>query len=398
MPTKSNSLYDYRLVHSGRIQKSPLFPVFRRLGANSFLVYNHLLHAVDFDGQTREQEYWAIKNGVTLWDVSVERPVEIDGPDGFTLMDLLTPRDMRKCQIGQCKYAIICDENGGIVNDPVVLRLGENRFWLCPADSDLHFWVKGVAVGMGLRTTVRQADVYPIQLQGPKSPDLLRTIVGDRITTLRYYWFLQADLPGGIPTIISRTGWTGEVGFEVFLLDNSRAEEMINLILAKGKGFGLIPAGPNHPRRIEAGILNYQADMNLDTNPYELGLNRQVDLSKQRFIGKDALVRIQREGVRRKLVGLVIDGEPVPAEFEGAWQISKDGRPVGRATAVIYSPGLRKNIAFAMIANGSNSPGQTVEAQSMPDGALRAATVVTLPFVDPKKEIPKRKLDGAARG
>jgi glycine cleavage system aminomethyltransferase T len=398
VPTQSGSLYEYRLVHSGRIQKSPLFPIFRRLGANSFLVYNHLLHAVDFDGQTREQEYWAIKNGVTLWDVSVERPVEIDGQDGFALMDLLTPRDMRVCQVGQCKYAIICDENGGIVNDPVVLRLGENRFWLCPADSDLHFWVKGIAVGMGLRTTVRQADVYPIQLQGPKSPDLLRAIVGDRITTLRYYWFLQVDLPGGIPTIISRTGWTGEVGFEVFLLDNSRAEEMVNLILAKGKAFGLIPAGPNHPRRIEAGILNYQADMTLDTNPYELGLDRQVDLSKQRFIGKDALVRIQREGVRRKLVGLVIDGEPVPAEFEGAWHIFKDGRPVGRATAVIYSPGLRKNIAFAMIDNGSNSPGQTVEAQSMPDGTLRRATVATLPFVDPKKEIPKRKLDVAARG
>jgi aminomethyltransferase len=395
VPAQSGSLCDYRLVHSARIQKSPLFPIFRRLGANSFLVYNHLLHAVDFDGQTREQEYWAIKNGVTLWDVSVERPVEIDGPDGFTLMDLLTPRDMRKCEVGQCKYAIICDENGGIVNDPVVLRLGENRFWLCPADSDLHFWVKGVAVGMGLRTTVRQADVYPIQLQGPKSPDVLRAIVGDRIATLRYYRFLQVDFPGRIPTIISRTGWTGEVGFEVFLLDNSRAEEMINLIMTRGKAFGLIPAGPNHPRRIEAGILNYQADMNLDTNPYELGLDRQVDLSKQRFIGKDALVRIQREGVRRKLLGLVIDGEPVPAEFEGAWAVTKDGRPVGRATAVIYSPGLKKNIAFAMLANGSNSPGQTVEVQSM-DGTRRTATVVTLPFVDPKKEIPKRKLDVAA--
>ena len=223
-------LYDYRLVHSARYQKSPLFPVFRRLGATSFLWYNHLLHAVDFDGQTKEQEYWAIKSGVTLWDVSVERPVEIDGPDGFRLMDLLTPRDMSKCAVGQCKYALITDENGCVVNDPVVLRLGENRFWLCPSDSDVHLWAKGVAVGMGLRATVRLTDVYPIQIHGPQSPDLLKALIGDRINSLRYYWFMEADLPGGMPTIITRTGWTGEVGYEIFLLDNSRAEHMIDLI------------------------------------------------------------------------------------------------------------------------------------------------------------------------
>lgn len=390
-----NWLHDYRLVHSARHQKSPLFPLFRRLGANSFLEYNHLLHAVDFDGQTKEQEYRAIRSGVTIWDVSVERPVEIDGPDGFVLMDLLTPREMRKCQIGQCRYAIICDENGGIINDPVVLRLGENRFWFCPADSDLHLWIKGVAVGMGLRTTVRLTDVYPIQIQGPKSPDLLRALVGDRITTLRYYWFLQADLPGKIPTIISRTGWTGEVGFEVFLLDNRRAEAMIDLIMDRGKAFGLIPAGPNHARRVEAGILNYQADMTLDTNPYELGFDWQIDLSKPRFIGKDALVRIQREGIRRKLVGLLIDGEQAPIEFEEAWPVFKDGRPVGRATAVLYSPSLKKNIGIAMVGIEHSTPGQVLEVQRFPEEHRHRAQVVSLPFVDPKKEIPKARLDVA---
>jgi glycine cleavage system aminomethyltransferase T len=389
-------LHDYRLVHSGRYQKSPLFSLFRRLGANSFLEYNHQLHAVDFDGHTREQEYSAIKNGVTIWDVSVERPVEIDGPDGFTLMDLLTPRDMRKCQVGQCKYAIICDENGGIVNDPVVLRLAENHFWLCPADSDLHLWVKGVAVGMGLRTAVRQPDVYPIQIQGPKSPDVLRAVAGDRINTLRYYWWLKADLEGGIPTIITRTGWTGEVGFEIFLLDNSRAEAMIDLIMAKGKASGLIPAGPNHPRRVEAGILNYQADMSLDTNPYELGLDWQIDTSKAHFIGKDALARIKRDGIKRKLVGLLLDGDPVPAEFEEPWLVLKDGRQVGRATAVLYSPALKKNIAYAMVGIEHSTPGQALEAQPNPEQRRYRGQVVPLPFVDPKKEIPKLRLDVAA--
>ena len=396
MPKAKSPLYEYRLVHSARHFKSPLFPIFRKLGAKSFLVYNHMLHAVDFEGQTKAQEYRAIRTGVTLWDVSVERPVEIDGPDGFALMDLLTPRDMRRCQVGQCKYAIICDDQGGMINDPVVLRLGENRFWLCPADSDLHLWVKGIAVGMGLRATVRLADVYPIQLQGPKSVDVLRGLIGDRINTLRYYWWMQAELPGGIPVIITRTGWTGELGFEVFLLDNSRAEEMIEQVLAKGKPVGLIPAGPNHPRRVEAGILNYQADMHLDTNPYELGLDHLVDLSKGRFIGKEALARIRREGVRRKLVGLTIDGEPAPIEFEGAWPVLKNGQPIGRATAVLYSPTLKTNIALAMLNVEHSAPGSVVEVQRFPEKRRFKARVVALPFVDPRKEIPKRSLAAAA--
>lgn len=388
--------YDYRLVHSMRYQKSPLFPVFRRLGAVSFLWYNHLLHAVDFEGQTKEQEYWAIRNAATLWDVGVERPVEIDGPEGFALMDLLTPRDMRKCAIGQCKYALICDENGGVVNDPVVLRLDENRFWLCPSDSDVHLWAKGVAVGAGLRATVRLTDAYPVQVQGPKSPDVLLALVGDRIRTLRYYWWMEAQLPGQIPVIITRTGWTGEVGYEVFLLDNSRAEEMVTLIMERGKPFGLIPAGPNHARRIEAGILNNQADMDLTTNLYELGLEWQIE-PKQRFVGKEALERIQREGIKRKLVGFEVDGEPARHEFEGPWGIHKDGAPVGRASALVYSPALKKNIGLGIVKIEYSSPGERIEVQHLPGEPGYPARVVPLPFVDPKKEIPKQRLGASNR-
>jgi len=385
-------LYEYRLVHSARYQKSPLFPVFRRIGAHSFLWYNHLLHAVDFDGQTKEQEYWAIRTGVTLWDVSVERPVEIDGPDGFRLMDLLTPRDMSKCAVGQCKYAMITDEHGGVVNDPVVLRLGENRFWLCPSDSDVHLWAKGVAVGMGLNATVRLTDVYPIQIQGPKSPDVLRALIGDRITSLRYYWFMETTLPRNIPTVITRTGWTGEVGYEIFLLDNSRAEEMIDRILEAGKPFGMIPVGPNHARRIEAGILNNQADMDLTTNLYELGLEWQIENPSKVFIGKDALVRIKREGIRRKLVGFEVDGDAAPHEFEGPWSIFRHGTVIGRASAFIWSQSLKKNIGLAMVAIEYSTPGERVEVQRLRDEPRYAARVVSLPFIDPKKEIPKRKV------
>src|SRR5258708_21635751 len=178
-------IYDYRLVHSMRYQKSPLFPVFRRLGAVSFLWYNHLLHAVDVEGQTKDQESQAIRTTATLWDVSVERPVEIDGPDGFALMDLLTPRDMRKCAVGQCKYALICDENGCVVNDPVVLRLGENRFWLCPSDSDVHLWAKGVAVRAKSNAPGRNPDVCPVPFASPKPLRVLPAIVGGPSQTLR---------------------------------------------------------------------------------------------------------------------------------------------------------------------------------------------------------------------
>ncbi len=385
-------LYDYRLVHSARYQKSPLFPVFRRLGATSFLWYNHHLHAVDFEGQTKEQEYSAIRNGVTLWDVSVERPVEIDGSHGFRLMDMLTPRDMSKCAIGQCKYTLITDENGCVVNDPVVLRLGENRFWLCPSDSDVHLWAKGVAVGMHLNATVRITDVYPIQVQGPKSPDLLAALIGDRISTLKYYWSMKADLPGNIPTIITRTGWTGEVGYEIFLLDNGLAEKMIDLIVARGKPLGLIPAGPNHARRVEAGILNNQADMDLTTNLYELGLEWQIENPRKAFVGKEALERVKREGIKRKLVGFEVEGTPGPHEFEGPWKVYKDGKQVGTASAFLYSPTLKKNIGLAMIAAEHSKPGERVEVQRLSNEPRHAAKVVALPFVDPKKDIPKQKV------
>jgi len=386
--------YDYRLVHSMRYMKSPLFSVFRRLGATSFLWYNHILHAVDFDGITKEQEYEAIRNAVTLWDVGVERPVEIDGPDGFTLMDLLTPRDMRKCAVGQCKYALITDENGCVVNDPVVLRLGENRFWLCPSDSDVHLWAKGVAVGMDLRATVRLTDVYPVQVQGPKSPDVLEALVGPRIRGLRYYWWMETQFPGGIPVIVTRTGWTGEVGYEVFLLDNSRVAEMVDQIVAAGKPHGLIPAGPNHARRVEAGILNNQADMDLTTNLYELGLEWQIE-PKKRFIGKEALERVRREGITRRLVGFTVEGDPARHEFEGPWSILKDGNVVGRASALVYSPTLKKNIGLALVAIAHATPGMTLEVQRLPGEPRHQATVVGLPFVDPKKEIPKRRLDAS---
>ena len=390
-----SDLFDYRLVHSMRYRKSPLFPIFRRMGATSFLWYNHLLHAVDFEGQTKEQEYEAIRHGVTLWDVSVERPVQIDGPDGHRLMQLLTPRDMDRCAVGQCKYTIITDENGCVVNDPVTLRLTENRYWMCPADGDVHLWAKGIAVGMGLDATVSLMEVFPIQLQGPKSVDVLRSLIGGSIDGLKYYYWMEARLPGDIPVYITRTGWTGELGYELYLLDNDRAADMIAVIREHGASFGLIPAGPNHARRIEAGIFNLQSDMDLSTDLYELGLDWQIEGDKD-FIGKAALERIAREGVRRRTVGYVEDGPPTVHEFEGPWTVWKDGRQIGTASAYVHSWTLGKNIGYAMIEVEHAKPGTEIVVQRLPEEPTHQAVVVDLPFIDKKKDIPKQAVGAGA--
>lgn len=391
-----SDLFDYRLVHSMRYRKSPLFPIFRRMGATSFLWYNHLLHAVDFEGQTKQQEYDAIRNGVTLWDVSVERPVQIDGPDGHRLMQLLTPRDMDRCAVGQCKYTIITDENGCVVNDPVTLRLDENRYWMCPADGDVHLWAKGLAVGMGLDATVSLMEVFPIQLQGPRSVDVLRSLIGPSIDGLKYYFWMEARLPGDVPVYITRTGWTGELGYELYLLDNSRAEDMISAIVEHGKPFGLIPAGPNHARRIEAGIFNLQSDMDLSTNLYELGLEWQIEGDAD-FIGREALARVAREGIRRRMVGYTEDGEPTAHEFEGPWTVSTpDGRRIGAASSYVHSWTLGKNIGYAMIDIEYAEPGTEIVVQRLPDEPRHHAVVVGLPFIDKKKDIPKQAVGAAA--
>lgn len=168
-----------------------------------------------------ETEYWKLINDVTVWDVSVERQVEITGPDAFTFTNRLTPRDLTQCSVGQCKYVVITDENGGIINDPVLARLGENHFWLALADSDTLLWAKGVALNSGLNVQIREPDVSPIQVQGPKSKDVMQTLFGDKVLELPYYYFLETELDG-IPVIVTRTGWTGEVGYEIYLRDGSQ--------------------------------------------------------------------------------------------------------------------------------------------------------------------------------
>jgi glycine cleavage system aminomethyltransferase T len=366
-----------------QIRKSPYFDATVRWGAKAFSVYNHMYIPRDFGDP--EQNFWNLVNDAILCDVAVERQVEITGPDAARFTQMLTPRNLAKMAVGQCKYVLITNEAGGILNDPILLRLAENHFWLSLADSDILLWAQGVAVHAGMEVTIREPDVSPLQLQGPKSGEVMRALFGEGIMDLRYYWLREVELDG-IPLTVSRTGWSSELGYELYLRDGSRGDELWERIMAAGVPLGLKPGHTSSIRRIEGGMLSYHADADIDTNPYELGLDRLVDLDMAAdFIGKMALRRIRDEGVSRKQVGLRIEAPPLQGPNTTFWPISKDGKTVGKVTSAVYSPRLEQNIALAMVEAETAEIGTVVEVL-MPRGPA-SATIVERPFFDPKKKL-----------
>ncbi len=366
-----------------QIRKSPYFDATVRWGAQGFSVYNHMYIPRDFGNP--EQNFWNLVNDAILCDVAVERQVEITGPDAAKFTQMLTPRDLSKMAVGQCKYILITNADGGILNDPILLRLAENHFWISLADSDILLWAQGVAVHSGLDVTIGEPDVSPLQLQGPKSGEVMRELFGESIMDLRYYWLRELELDG-IPLIVSRTGWSSELGYEIYLRDGSRGDALWERIMAAGMQHGLKPGHTSSIRRIEGGMLSYHADADINTNPYELGFDRLVDLDMEAdFIGKAALRRIKAEGPARKQVGLIIDSEPLKGPNTTFWTINKDGETIGKVTSAVYSPRLEQNIALAMVAAEHANIGAKVEIVSG-SGPARA-TIVERPFYDPKKKI-----------
>ena len=378
--------FDMTLIQCGaRLRRTPFFEATQKYGAQGYTVYNHMLFPINFDDL--EAEYWKLINDVTVWDVSVERQVEITGPDAFKFTNMLAPRDLNKCKVGQGKYVVITDENGGIINDPVLLRLGENHFWLALADSDMLLWAKGVALNLDLDVNVGEPDVSPLQVQGAKSKPVMQKLFGDEVLELPYYYFIETSLDG-IPVVVTRTGWTGEVGFEIYLRDGSRGVELWERVMEAGKPYNIAPTGPSDIRRIEAGILNYGADMTLENNPYEVGLGWLVNLKQEAdFIGKEALKKIKEEGAKKKLVGIEIEGDRIEFNKE-KWPVVRDGKQIGQVTSAIHSPRLKKNIGYAMVPTDYSELG-TELAVVHPDRGMTQATVVPKPFIDPDKEIPK---------
>jgi aminomethyltransferase len=373
------------LVQRGaRLRRSPFYEAEQRHGPRGYTVYNHMLFPTNY--ADFEEEYWHLLNHVTLWDVAVERCLEVSGPDGLRFAQLMTPRDLSKCAVGQAKYVLICAADGGILNDPVMTRMGENRFWFALASSDVLLFAKGLAARCGLDVDIQEADVHPLQIQGPKSRDVVRALFGESILNLKYYFFGETQVKG-IPVVVTRTGWTSEVGYEVYLLDAARGTELWETILEAGAPFQIKPTGPSDIRRIEGGIFNWGADMNWENNPFELGLDRLVDFDMRGdCLAMEALRRIRDRGVDRRLVGVTLGGDPFPALNFTKWPARAGGQAVGQVTSAIYSPRLRKNIGYCWLPTPLAVPDTTVKVDT--EWGRRTATVTPMPFVDPEKRIP----------
>jgi glycine cleavage system aminomethyltransferase T len=376
--------YSFTFYTASWYRRSPYWQRTVDAGCTSWDLYNHMLIPTLYDDD--EKEYWHLLNHVTLWDVAVERQVEITGPDAARFTQLLTCRDLSSCEILQCKYAPIIAPSGGIVNDPILLRLAENHFWLSLADSDALLYALGVQAFAGMDVEIREPDVSPLQLQGPKSKDVIRSLFGDAVADMKYYRCWAGDLDG-IPLVVSRTGWTGEVGYELYLRDSSRGTDLWDRVMAAGQPYEIRAIAPSDQRRLEAGIFNYGNDIGVEDTPFHVtGLERLVEFSAD-FIGKDALQRVAEAGVDRKLVGVDIGGEPFRLWLEEFWPVRHDGEVVGRLTSASHSFRLERNIGYAWVPIGLAEPGTPLELVS-PDGPV-PATVAPLPFWDANKDVPK---------
>lgn len=370
----SANRFNISITH--RMRKSPFHDATVRWGVKAFSVYNHMLMPTIYESQ--QADYWNLVNNVTLWDVACERQVELTGPDAYRLAEYMTPRDLSKCKIGQGKYAIITDKNGGIVNDPIILRLGENHFWLSIADSDVLLWARGLAEGLGWNVTVTEPDVSPLAIQGPNHLPLMVDLFGSEIEKCRFFCFEETKLDG-IPLVVARSGWSKQGGFELYLRDGSFGDRLWEMIMEAGKKYNISPAAPNTIERIEGGLLSWGSDMTLDNNPFELPFAQYCNLNKKAdFISREALLQIQSQGVTRQLVGLQIYGEEIPG-CENHWPLFHHGKPCGMVTSAVYSPRLEKNIGYGMVPVEYKEIGTELTVTT-PWGEMKS-TVITMPFI-----------------
>jgi glycine cleavage system aminomethyltransferase T len=369
-------------------RRSPYFEGSVRAGCRAYDVYNHTLLPGYYDDP--HAEYELLMSGVVMWDVGAEWTIEVSGPDADRLIDMATCRDLTKCAVGQGKYMIVTAADGGIVNDPVLLHVGEGRWWMQCADSDAGLYLLGLATGLGLDAAVFHPEVYPMQVQGPMSARTLEKLVGASIYDLRYYWCDRFEIDG-LPVVISRTGFTAAPGFEVNCLRFEDGDALWRAVLAAGEEFGIRVAAPSMAKRVEAGMMNYGSDMTIENNPFQImGLERLVEEQPQDYVGKGALERIRQEGVRDRLVGIEFEGGPFDIDPADFWPVFHDGAEVGRVTDAVWSPRLERNIGYVWVPTQLSEPGTPLEVRSQ-HGPLVGATAV-IPFVDAKKEVPAAPL------
>jgi len=365
---------------SARLRTSSYFDATVAEGVTSFTTYNHMLMPTGYGDP--EAEYWRIINGVSQWDVAVERQVQLKGPDAAALAQILSPRHLSTCKVGQGKYVPLCDHRGVLINDPILLKRDENCFWLSIADSNIWFWARAIAAERRLNVEVSEPDVSPMAVQGPKAEDVIASIFGDWIRALKYFWFRETEIMG-IPVAVARSGWSKQGGFEIYLMDGSKGTQLWNIVKEAGKPWGIGPGNPNWSERVESGLVSYGGDTDDQTNPFEVRMGKYVDLDvPDDVVGIQALRRIHAEGPRRHQLGLVLDAaEPVGADFK--WKdIVVDGAKVGDMTNCGWSYRMRKNIGFALVSTSVRAGDRVMVVQGAgPAFGPTVGTLCELPFL-----------------
>ena len=378
-----------QIAFQPRIRKSGFFEAAWRYGCRNYSVYNRTYISGTFSDPI--EEYWNVVENAALWPVMGERQVEISGADATRFVQYLTSRDMSKCAVGQCKYAPIISPDGGMLSDPIILRLEKERYWLSTSDWDLETWARGVSIHAGMQVSIRDAHVSVLQVQGPKSPAVMAETFGQDILDLRYYWLMRVPFEA-TTVVVSRTGWSGEFGYEIYLEDAAFSDALFDALMKVGKSFNLAPGAVNQIRRIESGILSAGVDFTPSETPFDVGLGRLVEFdSGAEFIGRDALLEKKDKPLCKRLVGLTIEG-PALASNEETWRLTSADAEAGRLTSLSYSPRLEKNIALGVVAAEFAGSGTRLDVSTW-DG-WRPATVSILPFLAKKQAGEARSLIG----
>ena len=364
------------MAPSARARPSPFYDAALAEGMCQASVYNRMLLPLSYGDP--EAEYDRLINGVAMWDVAAERQVEITGPDAARLAQMLTTRDLSKCQVGQGKYVALCNHDGVLINDPILLKRDEDRFWFSIADSDIWFWARAVAGERGFNVSVREPDASPLAIQGPRAEDVVADLFGDWVRSVKYFWFQEAIL-AGIPVLVARSGWSKQGGFEIYLLDADRGTDLWNVVKEAGAPYGIGPGNPNWMERIESGLLSWGGDTDMETNPFEVRMGKYVDLDvPDDTVGIAALRRVHEEGPKRHQLGLRLDGD-TRRDNEVRWvAIERDGEAVGHMTNRAWSPRLAANIGFALVSREAK-PGDRVRVTL--GGEPVDGTLCEMPFL-----------------
>ena len=362
---------------SRRIRRTPYTDRVEQAGVRGYSVVNHMLLPKAYK-TTVEEDYWHLRQHVQIWDVSCQRQVQIEGPCAEELVQLMTPRNISKAKVGDCFYLPVIDGNAGLINDPVMIKLSNNKFWLSIADSDVLLYATGLALGRGLDVTVSEPDVSPLAIQGPKAEDLMADIFGNHIRDIGFFKYDWVSFEG-TKQLIARSGYSRQGGFEIYLNGRHLGSALWDRIWDAGQRFDIKPGSPNLIERIEGGLLSYGNEMTRDNNPFEIGLAKFCSFEDDvNYLGKAALSRIAQQGVEREIRGVLFDGDPCPT-CATPWSVMVDEVEVGKITSAIWSPRLKGNVGQALILLNFAEAGQKVTVK-VSDGTTRNGTISSLPF------------------